>query len=88
MNKNNRGKILSVEIKREVERGSTFTLMCDLSYIASISFANVNLTYTRKNYATVEINPYAINAYFQSNLTIYWKINILLDSERSRNCDF
>ena len=44
-------------------------------------------TYARKNYATVEINPHAINAYFQSNLTTYWKINILLDSERIRNCD-
>ena len=29
--------------------------MCDLSYIASILFANVN--FTRKNYATVDINP-------------------------------
>ena len=27
---------------------------CDLSYIASILFANVNFTYARKNYATVD----------------------------------
>ena len=51
----------SVELKREVDRVSTltFTLTCDLSYIASILFAKVNFkrTYSRKNYSTVEINP-------------------------------
>ena len=31
-------------MKREVERGSTFTLTCDLSYIASILFAIVSFT--------------------------------------------
>ena len=50
-----------MEIKSEVDRVSTltFTLTCDLSYIASILFAKVNFkhTYSRKNYATVEINP-------------------------------
>ena len=30
--------------KREVKRSSTFTFTCDLSFIASILFANVNLT--------------------------------------------
>ena len=35
------------EIKREVERDSTFMLTCDLSYIASISFANANFTHVR-----------------------------------------
>ena len=54
-------EIQSVEVKREVDRVSTltFTLTCDLSYIASILFAKVNFkrTYSRKNYATVEINP-------------------------------
>ena len=39
--------MLSVEIKREVERGFTFTLRCDLSYIASILFANVTFTHIR-----------------------------------------
>ena len=53
----NGGEIKSVELK-QVERGSTFTLTSDLSGIASILFANVILrTYTRKNYATLEINP-------------------------------
>ena len=42
-----RGNILSVEIKCEVERGSTFTLTCDSSYTASILFANVKFTYLR-----------------------------------------
>ena len=54
-------EVQSVEVKREVDRVSTltFTLTCDLSYIASILFAKVNFkrTYSRKNYATVEINP-------------------------------
>ena len=31
----------------EVERDSTFTLTCDLSFIASILFANVNFTHVR-----------------------------------------
>ena len=31
VNKNNRGKIKSAELKREVERGSTFTLTSELS---------------------------------------------------------
>ena len=31
----------------QVERGSTFTLTCELSYIASILFANVNFTHIR-----------------------------------------
>ena len=39
--------MLSVEIKREVEGGSTFTLTCDLSYIASILFANVTFAHVR-----------------------------------------
>ena len=34
-----------MEIKREVERDSTFMLTCDLSDIASILFANVNFTH-------------------------------------------
>ena len=33
------------ELKREVERGSTFTLTSDLSCIASILFENVNFTH-------------------------------------------
>ena len=38
----------SVELKREVDRVSTltFTLTCDLSYIASILFAKVNFERT------------------------------------------
>ena len=35
------------ELKREVEQGSTFTLTNDISYIASILFANVNFTHVR-----------------------------------------
>ena len=35
------------ELKREVERGSTFTLTSDLSCIASILFANVYFTQVR-----------------------------------------
>ena len=42
-----RGKIYSVDIKREVERGYTFTLVSDLSYITSILFANVNFRHLR-----------------------------------------
>ena len=43
----NRGKIKSAELKREVERGSTFTLASDLSSIAYIFFANLNFTHVR-----------------------------------------
>ena len=42
---NARRRDKSAELKREVERGSTFT--CDLSCIASISFANVTFTHVR-----------------------------------------
>ena len=42
-----RGKIKRAELKRESERGSTFTLTSDLSCIASILFANVNFTHVR-----------------------------------------
>ena len=56
----NRGKIKSAELRQEVEQGSTFMVTGDLSCIAPILFANVNfmLVYMRKNYATLEINPY------------------------------
>ena len=40
-------KIKSAELKREVERGSTFTLTSDPSCIASILFANINFTHVR-----------------------------------------
>ena len=40
----NRGKIKSAELKREVQRGSTFTLTSDLSCIASILFGKVNFS--------------------------------------------
>ena len=36
------------ELKREVERGSTFTLTSNISCIASILFANVHFTQVRK----------------------------------------
>ena len=39
--------IKSAELKRGVERGSTFTLTSDLSCISSILFANGNLTHVR-----------------------------------------
>ena len=42
-------------LKCEVERGSTFTISCDLSYLTPILFVNVNF-YARKegkNYVTV-----------------------------------
>ena len=39
--------IKSAELKREVERGSAFTLTSDLSRIASILFSNVNFTHVR-----------------------------------------
>ena len=38
-------RVLSLKVK--LSKGSTFTFMCDLSYIASISFANVNFTHAR-----------------------------------------
>ena len=38
-------RLKNAELKREVERGSTFTLTSDLSCIAYILFANVNFTY-------------------------------------------
>ena len=41
-------------MKREVERGPTFMLTCDLSYTASIIFANLNFTQVK---IIVEINP-------------------------------
>ena len=34
-------------MEREVERGSTFMLTCDLSYIASLLYAKVNFTHVR-----------------------------------------
>ena len=46
-----------LSLKLKLSKGSTFTFMCDLSYIASILFANVNFTHdARKNYATVKID--------------------------------
>ena len=53
-----RYKVLRLNVK--LSEVLLFTLTCDLSYIASILFANVNFTHhvrTLKNYATVEINP-------------------------------
>ena len=44
----NRGKIKSDELKREVERGSTFTHASDLSCIASILFSNANFTHATR----------------------------------------
>ena len=41
----NRGQIKSDELKREVERGYTFTLTSEPSSIASILFANVHFTH-------------------------------------------
>ena len=38
---------MSVALKREVGRGSTSTFTRDLSYIASILFANVNFPHVR-----------------------------------------
>ena len=38
--------ITSAELKREVERGSTFTLTSDLSCIASVLFVKCQLRYT------------------------------------------
>ena len=38
----NRGKIKSVKFKSEVEWGSTFKFMCDLSYIVCILQVKVN----------------------------------------------
>ena len=35
------------KLKGEVEQGSTFTLMSDLSCIASTLFVNINFTYVR-----------------------------------------
>ena len=40
-------KIKSAELKREVERGSTFMLTSNPSCIASILFANINFTHVR-----------------------------------------
>ena len=43
-----RYKVLSFFLKKhEVDRGSNFTFTCDLSNIASISFASVNFTHVR-----------------------------------------
>ena len=50
----------SAELKREVKRGLTFTLTSDFSYIASMFICERKFharTYTRKNHATLEINP-------------------------------
>ena len=45
--KKNKFKIKSAELKREVERGSTFTLTSDLSCVASILIENKNFTHER-----------------------------------------
>ena len=43
----NRGKIKSTEVKREVEQGSTLTFTPDFPYIASILFTRVKFTCVR-----------------------------------------
>ena len=45
--KSNSGEMKSVELKREVERGSTLTFTCNLSSIASILFTKVRFTHVR-----------------------------------------
>ena len=51
-----RHRVLRLNVKlREFLLLRLHNCTCDLSYVASISFANVNLrTYTHKNYATVD----------------------------------
>ena len=75
-----------MEIKREVERGFTFTLTSDRSCIASILFANVNFAhvYTRKNYATVEINP---KAHHKAGPTLALKSQIIMAISSSSRAD-
>ena len=53
----NRGKIKGVELKREVERGPTFTLTSDLSYIASTT----DFICDRKFYARTHLNFTLVN---------------------------
>ena len=47
-----KGRIKSAELKREVERGSTFTLTLPLFYLRT----KILRTFAHKNYATLEIN--------------------------------
>ena len=63
--KQNRGKIKSAELKREVEQGSTFTLTSDLSCIASILFANVNFTHVK------------ITRHWKSTLSVYLHVETI-----------
>ena len=57
----------SAELKREVERGSTFTLTSDLSCIASISFANLKF-YARTHARTRARAHVKITRHWKSTL--------------------
>ena len=61
----------SAELKREVKRGLTFTLTSDFSYIASMFICERKFyarTYTRKNHATLEINPNLLDILYQKEV--------------------
>ena len=59
------------ELKREVERGSTCTFTCDLSYIASLFLrTSILRTNARKNYATLEIYPRSCQATFSKTVAL------------------
>ena len=45
------------KVEARYERGSTFTLTCDLSFIASFLFANVNCIYVRTQTLRDSGNP-------------------------------
>ena len=51
-------------VKVKVEQGSTFTLTRDLSSLFIYTHKARLRTYTRKNYATVEIHLYSIQKQF------------------------
>ena len=63
--------MISTELKRVVKRGLTFTLTSDFSYIASMFICERKFyarTYTRKNHATLEINPNLLDIFYQKKL--------------------
>ena len=68
---------LIVQIKREVEWGSTFTFTRDLSYIASILFANVNFTYVR----TLKLRDGGNPPLYRHLIQYYGKLTLSLGKE-------
>ena len=67
-----------------VERGSTFTFMRGLSYIASIFFLRA---YARKNYVTVEIHLSSLKLLNVDHSVVNGDVRRNMLTEKLQNCN-